>query len=124
MNDKEIESKVEEWSDVAFKLKQAKELEMKLRKEICAHIFEGKEGKFKKDFEIGEYELQANSNTTLKIDEGIFGATYPDMAEEEKNCIKYKPSLIAGKFNKLESEGLLHMCIEEVPAAPTLKIIS
>ncbi len=118
----ELAQKVTEWVKQSTQLKELKESEMRLRKEICAHMFGDRKGKFNVEELIGNFKLKASSNIDAKLDEDMLDAMYDDLNDQEKACIRYKPSLKAAEVKLLPEDSDIFTCITVKPAAPTLEI--
>lgn len=114
---------IELWLEYKDDLAEAKEHELELRKEICEHILEGKIKGSKKGT-IGNYVLVASAKLNIKVDAELLESIWEELSEKEKACIKYKPSLIAKKYNSLDGALKLHRCIDSKPGTPTLALKS
>ena len=117
------EKVVKEWIFTKDKLTQAKEQELKLRKEICEHILQEKIKGSKKG-SIGVYVLVASAKLNNKLDAELLESIWKELSEKEKACIKYKPSLIAKEYNSLDGAVKLHRCIDSKPGTPSLTLKS
>ena len=117
------EKVVKEWIFVKDKLTQAKEHELKLRKEICEHILQG-EIKGSKKRTIGNYVLTASAKLNIKINAELLGTIWEKLSNEERICIRYKPSLVAAEYKKLKGVMVLHRCIDSKPGTSTLALKS
>jgi hypothetical protein len=111
-----------EWYQLSLELKQLKEKEMKLRKELCEDMFDGKVGRFVVTKDTPDYKVKATSKVTTQLDEDVLKDMYDDLSEIERAAVKFKPSLVAKQYNKLSVESMLHEAVIQKPATPTLKI--
>lgn len=111
------------WRQMSIKLKALKAEEMKMRKELCIEIFDGQLGEATKKFEIDEgYTVHAKSGVSHKLDERLVNQMFNEFSEEDKNALKFKPSLKLREYKKLGDDSLLHEAVEVKPSAPTLKV--
>jgi len=116
-------NKYAEWLSMATRLKTLKNAEMKLRKELCAEIFEGKVNETKKTFKFEGYEITANNAVTYKLDAEGIEAVWEELPPDEKQVIQWKPALILAAYKKLPSyDCMVHDYVTISPAAPTLKV--
>lgn len=116
------EDKYMEWYSLLMKLQDIKEQEMKLRKELCENLFNGKVGRFVVTDKFPEFKAKATSKVTTSLDEDVLKEMYEELSELEQAAIKFKPTLVAKQYNKLPLTSLLHEAVIQKPATPTLKI--
>lgn len=110
---------VKAWITSKEKLDNAKSMELKLRLQICEHILDGK-AKGSKKATVGKFILTATAKLTEKVDPSLLDVFWPELTAEEKDCIKFKPSLKAKEFHKLKDAMLLHRAVDSKPGTPTL----
>lgn len=115
------EKKVKAWIAAKIKLDIAKKQELELRLPICEEVLAGKV-KGTKKAAVKKFILTATAKLNEKIDADLLKELWPDLAAEEKNCIKFKPSIKAKEFHKLKDSMLLHRVIDSKPGVPTLTI--
>ncbi len=118
-----MEEKIKEWIIMSSRLKDIKESEMELRKDICDTILAGKI-KGTKSSTFGVYTMTATAKLNGKLDKELLQSMWSDLSEEEKACFKFDPKLIDKEYNKLDSKSNVHRAIEMNPGAPNLKIKS
>jgi hypothetical protein len=111
-----------EWLALDQELKVLKAKEQMLRKELCEELFEGRVGEFKVDVDTDIYEVRATSKVNRKIDEQVYFSISEELSKEEKDCIKFKPSLDVRKWRKLPEDCILNEAIVESPAMPVLEV--
>lgn len=113
--------KVQAWTEIEAKMKQLKSQEMKMRKEICDELFQGRVGTFTVNEELKKLgiKLTAASKTTLSLDKEELENMVLTPAQEA--CIKYTPSLLKTGLDNLEEDDELFSIITEKAAAPSLK---
>lgn len=123
IHDGVTEKDIAEWRSLAEALKSVKGDEMTLRKRIVAFFFNGKK-KGTHRLIVGDAELKAELSTRLDVSESDLIANASVLTEEEKACIKWKPTVIASKYNKLkpEQKARLSRIVSEKPSAPSLTV--
>lgn len=112
--------KILEWKQMASQLKQIKEAEAKMRREIVSEICGDEYGS--KKVVVEGYEIKANNKVTTSLDAHAFMAIDDELTAEEKLAVKHTPSLIMANYKKLPSHSLLHDAVVVKPAMPTLSI--
>ncbi len=122
-----LEDKIKEWVPIAEKLKETKKIEMALRVEICEEMINGTAGKplttkAKAVVNIGNMKVDANSKTSLKIDQEIYDDIEEELSPEALQCIKNTKSVIKSKIENLADDDDLFDAVYEVPATPTLSV--
>ena len=111
----------EEWLDAKHNLNCYKKEELRLRNEIIeSKIKEQTQGNYK--FIEGNFKLTIGLGIRNVIDEAELDTIYNDLPEDQKYAVKYKPSLVAKEFNKLNGTELLFSAITQKPSQATLKI--
>ncbi len=110
------------WLDIQARLKELKATEMAARKFLCHSILQGKEGEFKEALELDGYEIVVNSRVSRKLDEGMLSALSDDLTDEDKNAIRYKPSIDLRAYRKLPDSSLIHEAVTVSPATPSLTV--
>lgn len=118
-----MEKKIEEWLTLSNELKAIKEKEIKLRREICLELFEGKVGEFKHNADFGMFEVQAESKLNRKVDVVTINAMFEVLTDQEKSCLRFKPEINLTQYRKLPDDSQLHEAITETPSpTPVLKV--
>lgn len=114
---------------IADTLRTVKAAELKARKDILAkhfatHIDEGPE-----HLETAKVKLTASFKMARTIDQASLEAVWPDLGEEARNLITFKPSLNLSDYRKyieVDSDGVqqrrINGCITMKPSLPSLKI--
>jgi len=120
-----IEYKVKEWHRLATLLKEAKQSEMQLRKDICIHMLKDIAKKGSKSGVIGNLKLKAKVDMAIKVsDEAVLDQIWDELTELERDCIKHKPEVIKSRFNDLDEDSMIMIALEEKPSAPTLEVLA
>ena len=114
-------AKVKEWIDLSAQLKEIKEREAELRKEIAEYILEDKK-KGAKQGKISIFTLKATGKLNRNIDKPLLQAIWSDLSKEEKQAIKFTPTVVEKEYKTLPADSKLHRCIEEKPGMPSLEI--
>ena len=116
------ENTVLTWLSLSQRLKDLKAEEASLRRQLCSELFEGKEGEFKTQLKLGSVVVTGKSSVNRKIDQAVLNTIIDELSDEERMCIRYKPELELKSYRKLPENSLLHECITESPAMPTLDV--
>jgi hypothetical protein len=127
LGDSEFKLKLSKWYDLASRLRQVKNEEANLRREICEEIFEGATGEFTKKQFVDSVEIKAKSTVNRSLDVAILDAIWENLTEAERSVIAYKPYLKTGDYKKAVKAGLIDTLFEaitEKPGMPTLEIIN
>lgn len=117
-----LQEKIEAWAQLDSALKKIKSDELKIRKEICTEVFKGRQGAFTEKVDIGHSVITASSKTTLSIDEELLENIWDELDDDERACIKYKPSILKTNLKVISDESEIYDCITEKPATPSLTI--
>lgn len=121
----ELSMKVTDWQELSARLKQVKNEEAKLRREICEELFEGAAGEFSIKRRVGYLDVKATSKVNRKVDEAELDSVWELLREAEKACFKFKPTLQLAKYKALKKADLvvhLYDAITESPGMPTLEV--
>lgn len=114
----------DEWNQAAYDLKEAKKRELELRNEICESILKDKFEGAVTVIDEG-FKITATAKLTRSVDTTILETIWDELDDAEKECIKYKPSLVASEFKRLENRGQGNKLFEAItvkPAQATLAI--
>jgi hypothetical protein len=114
--------KLKKWQKMSNDLKTLKEKEAKLRIELCSEFLKNKVPPCKNKFEYEGFEIEAVRGVSFKLDESVVNQIYPDLPDEEKNAINFKPALKLREYKKLPESAMLREAVTMSPAMPTLKI--
>jgi hypothetical protein len=116
-----------EWNIAKNKLDKFKELEMRLRLEVCGELFIGKKpGKFTIKKNIEGLEVKAVATVNVSVDPKGLEAVWDNLTPLEKSCISHKPKLVPKQLKQLlidDPKSKLFELITSKPGAPTLTII-
>ncbi len=110
------------WLKAKNKLKFYKESEKELRISICKEVLDQKLKGTKKLTIDGKYIVKATAKTNKAIDEGVLTTIWDELDGIEKNCIKYKPSIVASNYKLLPENSALNRAITEKPGLSSLSI--
>ena len=117
----------DEWKKISVELKEMKALELRARKMLCNDMFALAE----KDVSDVEFKVKivqegktvvAHSKTNTSVDESILSSMGGELTEQEQSCLRYKPSLIKAKYDKLPEDSLLHAACVTKSSTPTLTV--
>jgi len=111
-----------DWHNKQQRLKELKAEEMKLRKSICADLLAGKILPAKTTLILGELEVIAKNDLSYSVDSPVLEALWPELSDEEKKAIIYKPNLVMKIYKTLSEDSLIQEAITSKPSAPTLKV--
>lgn len=122
-----IREKIQEWQKLVDYLKQGKETEMELRKELAnLFISSPKEGTNRIEGEGFEVKLVHKLTRTLQEDSlDVVMQQLPEDYRILGNLIKYKPTFDVKVYGSMSAENkkIFEQALEIKDAAPTLEII-
>ncbi|RKX64884.1 MAG: hypothetical protein DRP42_05720, partial [Tenericutes bacterium] len=72
--------------------------------------------------EFGGILVTAKSRLSYVLDQATLSALIPELTDEEREAIDYKPTLKISAYKKLGPKSLLHEAVESRNAAPTISI--
>ena len=114
--------KLNEWIKISIELKDLKNREMTLRKELCTSIFEGIQAPGRKRFTVDNYDLVAENTINHKLDTKSSTEMFSELTEPEKNAIRWKAELNLREYKKLPDDCLLQECVTITPGTPRLSL--
>lgn len=121
-----MSSKIEQWIEAQEKMRYWKELELRLRKEICGEIFEGhtivNDQEKTVKLVLDGYPVKAVYKVNTKIDKVAFAEVWPLLDELEKECFHFNPVLEKGKLEFIAADSMVYDIISTEPATPTLTL--
>jgi len=120
VNKMTIEDSITEWEKMKGDLDYAKKRENDLRIDICEFLLK-EESTGAHKYEYGSFSVTATKKVNRKLDAALLEAIYDDLPEDEKDCIAFKPSLIAAEYKEANTPHL-DSCIITTDAMPTLSI--
>lgn len=112
---------IREWEISKRKLDIAKAKELERRQAICDYILAGKT-KGSKKTTIDGITLTATAKTNTTIDEPLLKTLWGSLSPEEKQAIKFKPSLRSKEYKQLPENCEMQKAITQKPGTPTLKV--
>ena len=121
-------TKIRAWVVAAKELKKLKAAEAKLRIEICTELFKGRKGVFTEKEDFGPFHLKAKSQTSLKVDYGLYDKqgfmdeVWQYMTDEEKAVFDFKPSISKTALKKVDEDSDVYSFITESPSMPSLEV--
>ena len=117
-------SKYEKWLQLSSELKLIKEREMRLRREIAFDIAGGDfSGETKMNKEEDGFSATVSFTLSRSLDEDVLSTVRAHLTEQERNCVKFKPSLIMKEYKEIGANSILHEAVTTKPSAPTLKVV-
>ena len=126
MEQKELEDM--SWRELAAKhteakgnLAAAKSSEMQLRLYICDCVL-GAQRKGVAHAVRDGFDFAATAKLNNSLDKELLENLMPDLSESEKDCIVFKPSLVAKTYNALDAKSKLHLAVTSKPGTPSLTI--
>ena len=122
-----MQSKLETWYEISVLLKQTKEREAELRRELCKEFIGGSE------MVNGRVTVKGNdheSNLSYKavqalgytIDKPVLSSLWPGMSNVERAVFKMEPKLQLRPYKMLPDSSIVHEAIVSKLAMPTLSI--
>ena len=124
MNKSEAKKLLVEYREIQKQAKAIREKEVELRKKIASYLLKGKgEGTHKFDF--GDFEVKAVKKMNYSLDDDLLSTLWEDMSNEEREAVKFKPSLVIREYKQIEPESreTLDLCVVVKPGMPTISII-
>jgi len=110
-----------DWLQEKKNLSESKKKELELRSQIIDSLITNEtKGVFK--FTEGGVKLTVGLGTRMNIDISVLDTLMSELSDQEKECVKYLPNLVAKEMKKLKGDELLFEAIIEKPSLPTLKI--
>lgn len=108
---------------MALQLKDLREQEAKIRKEICDQLLDGKEVGTHK-FNFGSYKVKAVKSYSYSLDQEMVRDMIDngDFSDDELVAIKTKYELSLTAYKKLDASDNLDDCITVKDAMPTLTV--
>ena len=114
---------IKTWMVAKDQLDKIKAHELEIRKEIAEHILDGKIKGAKKG-SIGKYNLTATGKLNYVVDAEFLENIWSELTPQEKEAIKYKPSIVASKYKTLDAKSKLNKAITSKSGTPSLKLDS
>lgn len=116
-----MEDLIKKWARIKNDLALIKQKELELREIICHRILGGTI-KGTKTITAGLYTVSASAKLNTKIDNEELCAIWQDLSQLDKDCIEYKPKLIAKNYKGIDEKSKLHRVIITKPGTPTLTL--
>ena len=115
--------KLRQWVEARKQMEYWKAAEVELRRSICLDILDGDFSERTVKAEYDGVPVKVSQRSTRSIDQAALSTLWPELEEEAKNCIDFKPSLKLANYRKLSQDSLLHEAITEKPSpTPTLEV--
>ena len=112
---------IKKWLLAKNELKLAKDHELELRKAICSEIFKDQVIGTKR-LQIDDLQIYAYIGTNYKIDNYDLDKIKESLSETEKQCIKYKPTIMKTKYDALDDKSILKQIIKITIKSPRLEV--
>lgn len=110
-----------DWIEAKAELSLAKANEMKLRLTISDRVLVGHQ-KGVKHLIVEGLDVAATGKINTTLDPELVDSLWPDLNQDERDCIKRKPELVAAKYKTLPDDSLLHQAVTTKPGTPTLSV--
>jgi len=68
------------------------------------------------------FSVKATYKLNESIDEAVLDRLMGELNDEEKDCLKFKPSLIQKNINKLDNKSKLFSCITSKPGLGSIVV--
>lgn len=118
-----LSEKIDEFRQVALRLKHIKAEEMNLRRDLCDILLKGKM-KGTHSFNIDGMDVKATKKVNMSLDKKRVDHYYEQMSNAEKDAVKFNPTLSITMYDKIEGDSsVLDGCLTIKPATPTLTVI-
>jgi len=123
-----MKTKLQTWHEMAVLLKETKEREAELRRELCEEFIGGaamENGRVtvKGDDAGSGLSYIAVQSLSYNVDVAALEAIWSGLTDEEKGAIAYKPSVSLAKYRKIDDNSILQDAIISRLAMPTLKVV-
>jgi len=115
------EELIRQWVSKKAVLKKVKSEEADLRIKICESILKGKT-KGTETAVVGNFKVKAKAKLNNKLEKETLKTLWKDLSDEEKECVKIEPKLVAAKYKKIKNSALLHQTVISKPGMPTLDV--
>ena len=112
---------LEQEYELSAQLKELKEKESKLRREICLQLLEGKAAGTHK-FEYPGLLVKATKGYNYALDQEKLADIIDKLPADQYECLNIKYALKMGEYKNLEDTDMLDECITVSEAMPTLTI--
>lgn len=108
---------------MAIQLKDLREQEAKIRKEICNQLLDGKEVGTHK-FNFGSYKVKAVKSYSYSLDQDMIRNMIEndELTDDEMDAVRVKYELSLTNYNKLDFGSNLDDAITVKDAMPTLTV--
>lgn len=116
-----IDKDIATWQRLVNKLADTKAAELAMRLKIAESILDGKV-KGSKTTVIGKYKMTATAKVNTKISREELQSMWKALLPEERQAVKFDPSLIAAEYKKLPNDSILNNAITVKPGTPSLEI--
>lgn len=118
----DINASLQKWYKLHLQLKKIKTEEAAARREICSGFLKDDIPPITKKVQTELYNVEAKFNVSHKFDEPVLNQIWPELDDNEKNAVKFKPSVVISVYKKLPEDSLLHEAVTITPSMPTLKL--
>ena len=118
-------NKLQTWHQMSKLLKETKEREAELRRELCEEIIADKpmsNGRVTVKGELDHMTYIAVQALSYRLDVAALDALWSSLSAHEKTVVIYKPSLALTEYKKLHDSSLLHEAVITTMSMPTLKV--
>ncbi len=115
------------WIDAKKQLDHWKKAEMELRVKLSSSVIPSVSSVGTHNFDLGHYSIKVVVNMRTTIDADLLDIVWDSLSAEEKDCVKFKPTLKKREFDNLPNitagRTQLDDTITLKPAPPTLSIV-
>jgi len=115
-------SKLKQWQRINSQLARLKRDELKLRKELCAHILSGTHYPERTKVEVDGFIFTIEQKLIYNIDQAVLSQVWTKLDVTEQSAFKFEPKLVMKMYNEVGSNSLIQEAIITKPATPTIKV--
>lgn len=113
---------IEEWANVKEELARLQKKERDLRLQIAPEVLKDKLEGSKTDT-IDGWKLSATAVINYSVDEDELELRKNELTQRDWEALRYKPSVVAARFRRLDNDSILHRIVTAKPGMPQLKVV-
>lgn len=108
--------------DAKAQLDHFKKLESELRIELLERCFGPDNPAGTVNTTVGNYAVKGTFKMNIRLSEEEFYDIQDDLTDAEAMCVRMKPTLVLGDYNKLDNTSKLDECLTVSPGMPSVSI--
>ncbi len=115
------EETVKAWLETKGLAAKYKKLEGDSRRIIADEVLDGKVKGVKRET-FGGLIVAATGKVNLNVDKDELKVIWKELTTEDRAAVKFKPEVVAGKYNKLPKDSMLRRVVTIKPGMPTVEV--